>query len=341
MEKNKTAEKPTGSKAGESAPQTATESAERSSSSSDAKAAETAQTTATEKKSEKEQTADGSAQKEKTEAQTEAAPPKDNDSKKAEAADPEAEEGTAKEEKDADAGEADAAAPKAKPGKAEVQPEKAEADGDSSKQKAEKPNIALSVLGVVLCAILAPILALNVVLIIQGFTQDASKLPNIGGKFPLMVQSGSMSPTIEVGDLIIAQAPEKNTAFKKGDVITFWDGAPGGPLVTHRIAEVTKDDDGKTAYRTKGDANSAQDAVLVYDEDIVGVYVTRIPYLGDVAMFMQTIPGLVVCVILPLALFVVYDVIRRRKLSKSEQEETAALLAELERLKAEKNKENQ
>lgn len=220
-----------------------------------------------------------------------------------------------------------------------TQTDKAEEDAAAkSRGKEEKSNPVLSALGILICVILAPILVLNIALIVQGFTQDNSVLPNIGGKFPLMVQSGSMSPTIEVGDLIIVTVPEKGAEFGKGDVITFWDGEPGGPLVTHRITEVTKDDDGKKAYRTKGDANSAEDAVLVYDKDIVGTYVTRIPYLGDVAMFMQTIPGLVVCVVLPLFIFVVYDVIRRRQLSKSEQEETAALLAELEKLKAEQKK---
>lgn len=194
----------------------------------------------------------------------------------------------------------------------------------------------LSVLGIIACIILAPILILNLILIIQGFTTDEKTLPNIGGAFPLMVQSGSMSGTIEVGDLIIVHTFDESQELKKDDIVTFWDGEPGGTLVTHRIMQITTDDDGKMAYRTKGDANNAMDVNLVYPDDIVGIYRFRIPYLGNVALFMQTIPGLVVCVILPLALFIVYDVIRRRRIDKSEKEETAALLAELEKLKSEK-----
>ena len=198
-----------------------------------------------------------------------------------------------------------------------------------------KANPVLSVLGVIFCIILVPILVINLILIAQSFTNNDSALPNIGGKFPLMVQSGSMSPTIETGDLIIVSVPEEGYSYKVQDVVTFWDDEPGGALVTHRITEITTDEQGNTAYRMKGDANSAQDADLVYAKDIVGIYDMRIPHLGDVAMFMQTIPGLIVCVVLPLMLFITYDVIRRRKLSKAEQEETAALLAELEKLKAE------
>ncbi len=209
------------------------------------------------------------------------------------------------------------------------------------KKVSKKSDPVLSAMGVIFCIILVPILVMNIVLIVQSFTSDNSTLPNIGGKFPLMVQSGSMSPMIETGDLIIVSTPEKGYEYKVQDIITFWDDEPGGALVTHRIAEITKDDQGVTAYRTKGDANSAQDADPVYEKDIVGIYDMRIPHLGDVALFMQTVPGLIVCVVLPLALFVVYDVIRRRNLSKAEQEETAALLAELEKLRAEQNTKNE
>ncbi len=216
-----------------------------------------------------------------------------------------------------------------------------ENDADNEKNSSSK---ALSVIGVIACIILVPILALNICLIVQGITTESSDVPNIGGYFPLMVKSGSMSGCIEVGDLIICQAVENTDNLKEGDVITFWDGEPGGSLVTHRILEVTQDEEGKLAYRTKGDANNAVDADYVYPEDIVGMYQTRIPYLGDVALFMQTVPGLVVCVIVPLALFVIYDTVRRKRINAKSQAEADMLRAELERLKQEnaagKNSEN-
>ena len=51
-------------------------------------------------------------------------------------------------------------------------------------------------------------------------------------------------------------------------------------------------------------------------------------------MFMQTTAGLVVCVVLPLILLVAYDFIRRRRFETQNQQDTAALLAELQELKA-------
>lgn len=219
--------------------------------------------------------------------------------------------------------------------KAEANAEITSNENTKNSQK-NSSSKALTILGIVACVILAPILILNIFLIIQGFTTDNNTIPNIGGTFPLMVKSGSMSGTIEQGDLMFAHTVEDTSAFSKGDIIVYWDKAEGSSLVTHRIIEVTKDDDGKLAYRTKGDANATADTALVYPDKIVGTYQGRIPWLGNVALFMQTIPGLIVCVILPLAIFVIYDVIRRRHIEKSEQSETAALMAEIERLKNEK-----
>ena len=97
-------------------------------------------------------------------------------------------------------------------------------------------------------------------------------------------------------------------------------------------------ENGGIAFRTKGDYNNTEDKLSVPGEDLVGIYKTRIPGAGNVAMFMQTTTGLIVCVVLPIILLVAYDIIRRRIYEKNKQEDTNALLAELEALRAEKAK---
>ncbi len=67
----------------------------------------------------------------------------------------------------------------------------------------------------------------------------------------------------------------------------------------------------------------------------MGVYKTRIPGAGKVAMFLKTTPGFIVCVALPMLLLIAYELIRRRKYDKAKQRDTDALLAELEALRAE------
>src|SRR3989338_10586182 len=54
----------------------------------------------------------------------------------------------------------------------------------------------------------------------------------VGGNKALIVRSGSMQPTIGVGDLITAK-PQKE--YKVGDIIAFKDPLKSSVLVTHRI----------------------------------------------------------------------------------------------------------
>ncbi|MBR3786243.1 MAG: signal peptidase I [Firmicutes bacterium] len=201
----------------------------------------------------------------------------------------------------------------------------------------EKTTVAhktLTVIGAILCAILIPILAINVTLIVKSYT-NAEEVPSIGGVFPLIVLTDSMQPEIDGGDLIICHTVEPKDV-KDGDIIAFFDPAGNGTsIVTHRVVDVTKED-GDIAFKTKGDANNAEDRMLVGADDLVGVYQGRIKGAGNIAMFMQSTTGLIICVVLPIILLIGYDVIRRRSYEKKSAVDNAALLAELEALRAEK-----
>lgn len=206
-------------------------------------------------------------------------------------------------------------------------------------KKKDQKNTTLShkiwtVIGVVLCVILIPILAINLTLIVKSYT-NTEEVPSVGGWLPLIVLTDSMYPEIESGDLIICHTEEAEN-ITTGDIIAFFDPAGNGTtIVTHRVIDVTTQD-GALAFQTKGDANNVEDAMLVPAEDLVGVYQRRIPNMGNVAMFMQTTQGLIVCVVCPIILLVGYDMIRRRKYEKVKKEDTDALLKELEELRAQK-----
>lgn len=194
----------------------------------------------------------------------------------------------------------------------------------------------LTVLGTVLCVVLVPILIINISLIVKSYLHK-DEVPNLGGVFPLIVLTDSMYPEIQSGDLIICRTAEPET-IQVGDIIAFFDPAgSGSSVVTHRVAEVTEQD-GSLAWKTRGDANNADDSVPVPADKLVGVYSRRIPGLGHVVMFMQTTAGLIVCVVCPILLLIGWDVFRRRKYEKSRQADTDALLQELEELRAQKEK---
>ncbi len=190
-----------------------------------------------------------------------------------------------------------------------------------------------TILGLVLCVILLPILVINVTLIIKSYTHS-DEVPSVGGVFPLIVLTDSMYPTIEHGDLIICRtiaADEVNV----GDIICFFDPAgKGTTTVTHRVIEITETEEGELAFRTKGDHNDAADQSPVPASKLVGIYKSRLPGFGNAAMWMQTTTGLIVCVVLPALVLVAIDLLRTRRYEKTHKEDTDELMRELEELRA-------
>ena len=215
------------------------------------------------------------------------------------------------------------------------------------KKEVDVKHLIVNVVGIVLCVILLPILIFNCVLLVKGMLNE-KEVPAIGKVIPLIVITESMEPDILGGDLIVVNKVDAQT-LKEGDVIAFFDPAGNGTsIVTHKIKEVIYNDgDGSIKeFKTYGinnfsaDGSPEIDRVHVPVGDVVGIYNGfRIPYLGSVAMFMQTTVGLLVCIGIPLALFIAYEVIRRRKADKANQNDINALMAELEALKQAKQTE--
>lgn len=193
---------------------------------------------------------------------------------------------------------------------------------------------AFTILGTVLCIILIPILVINLTLIVKSYS-NKEEVPSFGGYLPLIVLTDSMYPDIKSGDLIICHTADAES-IRVNDVISFFDPQGNGTsIVTHRVVELVEKD-GTLYFRTKGDNNNTEDKELVPSDNLVGIYKTRIAGAGNVAMFMQSSTGLIICVIVPIALIAAYDIIRRRLYEKSRKTDNDALLAELEALRAEK-----
>ena len=75
---------------------------------------------------------------------------------------------------------------------------------------------------------------------------------------------------------------------------------------------------------------------IVPEDKVISIYKFRIPLIGHVSLFMSTIPGFIVCVLVPLLLLVGYDVVRRKIYDNANKADTDALMQELEQLRAEK-----
>lgn len=113
------------------------------------------------------------------------------------------------------------------------------------------------IIGIVLCAILVPILIINCALIVVGIV-NPGKPPSLFGYTPMIVLSPSMDPLFTEGDMIIVQTVDPATV-NEGDVITFFDPASASDSVlTHRVIDIYEKD-GKRYAVTAGDFNANND----------------------------------------------------------------------------------
>ena len=126
-------------------------------------------------------------------------------------------------------------------------------------------------------------------------------------------------------------------SLQVGQIITFMErnarGERTGSVNTHRIIEIISED-GKKAYRTKGDGNLSPDINPVKQEDIVGVFTMRVPKIGAFIFFLQKPWGMIIFIGLPVLLCIIYDVIRRQRNAKKDDGKLEELEKELARLRA-------
>lgn len=183
-----------------------------------------------------------------------------------------------------------------------------------------------------MCVVFGILLLFNVIIVIKG-TVNPEVPPSVFGVTPMVVQSGSMSGNaedhIEVGDLIFTVSTDTDK-LQTGDVISFMED---GLVITHRITAIDIDENGGKLFTTKGDANNVEDSKPVAEDQVIGIYRFRLAGVGDFAMFLQTPLGMLLFIGIPLCLFVIYDIIRRKKVNASEDKKTAELEAEVERLR--------
>ena len=139
------------------------------------------------------------------------------------------------------------------------------------------------------------------------------------------VLSGSMEPTYHVGSLIYVKTIDPYE-LKSGDVITFM--MDEDTVATHRVVEVVPDESDSTVvrFKTKGDANAAEDGSLVHYKNVIGTPIFTIPYLGYVSSYIQNPPGTYLAIsagaILLILVFLpdLFDGEDEKKKKKDEQE---------------------
>jgi signal peptidase len=122
-------------------------------------------------------------------------------------------------------------------------------------------------------------------------------LPNAVGMRSFTVMSGSMEPTIHVGDVVIDKKIRPLDA-RPGDVVTFSDPTGRKRLITHRIRSMRVQ--GNTVQVvTKGDANNTVERWTVPANGRIGRVELRVWKLGYPLVYAHSRFGLIGLVALP------------------------------------------
>lgn len=109
------------------------------------------------------------------------------------------------------------------------------------------------------------------------------------------VLTGSMSPTINPGSLIVVKEID-DSEVREGDIITF-KGNSTSNLTTHRVVQVIEKDK-NIKFQTKGDANDVLDPMLIDGNLLVGKVIFDIPYMGKVMSFINQYRVVIVILII-------------------------------------------
>lgn len=165
----------------------------------------------------------------------------------------------------------------------------------------------VDIISLVLIILMLPPLFFNCVLIAKGFI-DKTTVPSVFGFSPLAVETNSMEPVFSGGDLILIKKTDIES-LQIDDVISYYEPTvqDHSVVVTHRIVDITVNDDGLKLFTTKGDANNVNDSNKIPESEIVGEYIGHIDNAGKLVMFMSTSTGVLVCVVLPFAVIIGVD----------------------------------
>ena len=145
-----------------------------------------------------------------------------------------------------------------------------------------------------------------------------------------------MSKTdFDAGDLVLIKEVDPAT-LKEGDIISFQspDEANYGEIVTHKIREVTTDEDGNPGFVTYGTTTDSNDQGIVTYNLVIGKYKGHIPNVGTFFQFLKTVPGYFICIFTPFFILILVQARNSiklfRKYKKEQVEEIQKEKKELE-----------
>jgi signal peptidase I len=162
--------------------------------------------------------------------------------------------------------------------------------------------------------------------IIANAGRKEGEQPSIFGYTFSAVQSHSMEPTFDKGDMVIGKKVNENTEIKVGDIISFYEIKNNTKIInTHRVIAIEMAGD-YAWYYTMGDkvrleTHGAVDAEVTKDsygkdelpkslDQIVAVYQTHLGGIGGFMDFLKKPVGFIFVIVLPIVLVILWQIYR-------------------------------
>ena len=132
------------------------------------------------------------------------------------------------------------------------------------------------------------------------------------------VQTGSMIPKYQIGDVILVKAKDVNK-IKVGDDVTYKgeSGSVKRILVTDRVIDI-EENVGKNIIRTKGIANNLEDPAIEGSQ-INGVVQTKLYILTLICTLLNNKYVFYFCGVLPLTIYVGFRLFKGRHINEEKE----------------------
>ena len=144
---------------------------------------------------------------------------------------------------------------------------------------------------------------------VQIHSKDENYVPGIS---IYTIVSPSMTPNINVYDVVVNVKVSKPADIEVGDIITFKSQAATseGMTITHRVIAIDQLPDGTYEYMTQGDNNPEPDSSYVTFDNIIGKEILTIPGLGKVQFLIANKKSWLFLLLIPITIYLIKEIFK-------------------------------
>lgn len=183
---------------------------------------------------------------------------------------------------------------------------------DQREEKKVKQK-GVGVFKIIIWNIISRLLTVLIIIIclIIGVQKVTNNKESFFGYRIFRVQTGSMIPKYQIGDVILVKEKDANN-IKVGDDVTYLGEAASvkGLLITHRVIDI-EEKDGKRIFHTKGIANNLEDPAITGNQ-INGVVQTKLYVLTLICNLLVNKYIFYFCGIVPLSIYAGFRIFKGR-----------------------------